>query len=101
VEIYHFQTVASRPSVVELPRVTSAPPSHPLVAFGRTVRKARRDLELSQEALADRAGLNAKHLGEIERANKDPRVTTVLKLAHALELRSAELFTLYDARVDS
>jgi len=72
-----------------------------LVAFGRTVRKARRDRDLSQEALADEAGLSAKHVGEIERANKDPRLTTVLKLADALELRSSELFRQLDERLDA
>jgi transcriptional regulator with XRE-family HTH domain len=72
-----------------------------LVAFGRTVRKARRDRDLSQEALADEAGLSAKHVGEIERANKDPRLTTVLKLADALELRSNELFLQFEEKLDS
>jgi transcriptional regulator with XRE-family HTH domain len=72
-----------------------------LLAFGRTLRKARRDRDLSQEALADEAGLSAKHVGEIERANKDPRLTTVLKLADALELRSNELFRAFDERLDS
>ena len=72
-----------------------------LLAFGRTVRKARRDRDLSQEALADEAGLSAKHVGEIERANKDPRLTTVLKLADALELRSNEFFKAFDDRLDS
>jgi transcriptional regulator with XRE-family HTH domain len=71
-----------------------------LLAFGRTLRKARRDRDLSQEALADEAGLSAKHVGEIERANKDPRLTTVLKLADALELRSGELFRQFDERRD-
>jgi transcriptional regulator with XRE-family HTH domain len=77
-----------------------APPSPQLLALGRTIRKARRDLDLSQEALADRAGLSAKHVGEIERANKDPRVSTVLRLAVALELRAGELFSHYDERAD-
>jgi predicted transcriptional regulator len=77
---------------------TAASPQ--LLAFGRTVRKARRDLDLSQEALADEAGLSAKHIGEIERANKDPRLTTVLKIARALELRSGELFLQFDERLD-
>jgi transcriptional regulator with XRE-family HTH domain len=72
-----------------------------LLAFGRTLRKARRDRDLSQEALADEAGLSAKHVGEIERANKDPRLTTVLKLADALELRSNELFRAFDEKLDS
>jgi transcriptional regulator with XRE-family HTH domain len=78
---------------------TAASPQ--LVAFGRTVRKARRDRELSQEALADEAGLSAKHVGEIERANKDPRLTTVLKIARALELRAGELFDEFDERLSS
>ncbi len=72
-----------------------------LLAFGRTLRKARRDRDLSQEALADEAGLSAKHVGEIERANKDPRLTTVLKLAEALELRSNELFRAFDEKLES
>jgi transcriptional regulator with XRE-family HTH domain len=72
-----------------------------LVAFGRTLRKARRDRDLSQEALADEAGLSAKHVGEIERANKDPRLTTILRLAEALELRSSDLFRSFDERLDS
>ena len=72
-----------------------------LLAFGRTLRKARRDRDLSQEALADEAGLSAKHVGEIERANKDPRLTTVLKLADALELSSNELFRQFDERIES
>jgi len=73
---------------------------HELLTFGRTIRRARRDRDLSQEALAARAGLSAKHVGEIERGNKDPRMTTVLKLAEALELSSGELFALFDARSD-
>jgi len=72
-----------------------------LLAFGRTLRKARRDRDLSQEALADEAGLSAKHVGEIERANKDPRLTTVLKLARALEMRASDLFGQYDERLDA
>ena len=71
-----------------------------LTALGRTIRKRRRDLDLSQEALADFAGLSSKHVGEIERANKDPRVTTVFRLAEALGLRAGELFALYDTRLD-
>jgi transcriptional regulator with XRE-family HTH domain len=72
-----------------------------LLAFGRTLRKARRDRDLSQEALADEAGLSAKHVGEIERANKDPRLTTVLKLASAMDMRSSELFRQFDERLDA
>jgi transcriptional regulator with XRE-family HTH domain len=71
-------------------------PDPQVAAFGRVVRRARRDRELSQEALAAEAGLGAKHLSEIERANRDPRLTTILKLASALGLTAGELLTLYD-----
>jgi transcriptional regulator with XRE-family HTH domain len=75
-------------------------PSPQLVTFGRVVRRARRDRDLSQEALGEAAGLAAKHVSEIERANRDPRLTTVLKLARALDLRPGDLFALYDEHAD-
>jgi transcriptional regulator with XRE-family HTH domain len=66
-------------------------PSH-LHRLARTIRQLRRDRELSQEALAAAAGIHPKHLSEIERANKDPRATTVARLSHALGLTTAELY---------
>jgi transcriptional regulator with XRE-family HTH domain len=72
------------------------PPSRQLEVFGRTVRRARRDRDLSQEALARAAGLAAKHVSEIERANRDVRLTTLLQLAAGLELSPSELLALYD-----
>lgn len=75
-------------------------PDPHVATFGRVVRRARRDRDMSQEALADAAGLGAKHLSEIERANRDPRLTTVLKLARALDLSAGELLSLYDEQRD-
>jgi len=51
---------------------------------------------MSQEALAHAAGLAAKHVSEIERANRDVRFTTLVQLAEGLELRPGELLSLYD-----
>ena len=67
-------------------------PTPQLVMLGLAVRRCRRERDLSQEALAARAGVGAKHLGEIERGNSDPRVTTVIRIATALDLRVADLF---------
>jgi transcriptional regulator with XRE-family HTH domain len=61
------------------------------MAFGRAVRQRRRLLDLSQQALAVRAGLSFRHIGEIERGNGDPRLSTVLKLLEALDVRPDEL----------
>ncbi|HZV73073.1 MAG TPA: helix-turn-helix transcriptional regulator [Conexibacter sp.] len=71
-------------------------PDPQVATFGRVIRRARRDRDMSQEALADAAGLGAKHVSEIERANRDPRLTTILKLARALGLSPGELMSLYE-----
>jgi transcriptional regulator with XRE-family HTH domain len=77
------------------------PDSDPrLVALGRTLRKARRDRDLSQEAIARRAGMHPNHVGTIERGTKDLRATTLLRLIEALEMSPAQLFADYGAPDD-
>ena len=71
-----------------------------LIAFGRTLRKIRRERELSQEALADIAGVSAKHIGEIERANKDPSITTALRLIEGLDSSAGETFSRVDEELE-
>lgn len=50
------------------------------ISFGRSaakaIRRVRRHLEISQEEVGARCGVSAKHVGEIERGNKDPRLST-------------------------
>jgi transcriptional regulator with XRE-family HTH domain len=60
------------------------------------IRHLRRERELSQEALAYAAGIHPKHLSEIERGNKDPRATTVARLADALGVSVGELYSRSD-----
>ena len=76
-------------------RVRKLPPKEQ-VALGRTIRTLRRRADLSQEALAAWADVGAKHLGEIERGAHDPRFTTILKLARALQLQPGELIAEYE-----
>jgi transcriptional regulator with XRE-family HTH domain len=71
-------------------------PDARLVDFGRVVRRARRERDMSQEALGRAAGLATKHVSEIERANRDVRLTTLLQIADGLGLRPGELLALYD-----
>lgn len=66
--------------------------SEHLLAFGRTLRRVRRERDLSQEALAAATGLGPKHISELERGKTDPRLTTLLQLAHGLDLRVEDLF---------
>jgi transcriptional regulator with XRE-family HTH domain len=74
------------------------PPAPELLALGGAIRHLRRERELSQEALAYAADIHPKHLSEIERANKDPRSTTVVRLADALGVPVAELYEVDDGK---
>jgi transcriptional regulator with XRE-family HTH domain len=75
--------------------VATSQPDPRLAYLAHTLRRARRDRDLSQEALANRAGTHANHVSAIERGQKDFRATTLMRLIEALELTPEELFTRY------
>jgi transcriptional regulator with XRE-family HTH domain len=60
-------------------------------ALAMNLRKERRDRKLTQEELADRAGLSARYLGSIERADVSASVTVLGKLAEALRIDPCRL----------
>jgi transcriptional regulator with XRE-family HTH domain len=60
-------------------------------AMATNVRRTRRAREMTQEELADRAGLSARHLGSIERAAVSASVTVSGRLAEALDVDPCEL----------
>ncbi len=53
---------------------------------GPRIRELRTKLGYSQEEIADRASINVLTLSNIERGTSDPRLGTVQRIAHALEL---------------
>jgi transcriptional regulator with XRE-family HTH domain len=59
--------------------------------FGHRVRMRRIRLGLSQEKLADRAGVDVKTISNIQASRTTPRPSTVRLLAKALELSDGEL----------
>lgn len=61
------------------------------IRFGATVRRLRRQHRLSQEVLADLAGINRSYLGEVERGQVTPSLETIEKIARALGRPLAEL----------
>ncbi len=61
------------------------------VAFGRVLRRQRETRRLSQEGLALSAGVDRTFVSQMERGIRQPTLTTLWKLASALELSPATL----------
>ncbi len=59
--------------------------------LGDTFRVERRARRLSQEQLAEAAGLSRNYYGSVERGEKMPSALTVLQIARGLRLTGAEL----------
>ena len=64
---------------------------HAVVYVGDKVRRLRDEQALTQEELANKAGLTVAALSRIERNNAEPRPTTRRKLAEALGVYPSEL----------
>lgn len=68
-------------------------PSNPLLlaSFGDRVRGLRKGLGLSQEGLAEIAGLHRTYVGHVERGEVNPTLITILTLAKALRVEADSL----------
>ena len=59
---------------------------HPeLIAFGSAVRSIRLNKGLSQEALADLAGIDRSYMGGVERGEHNIALINIKRIANALE----------------
>lgn len=59
--------------------------------LGTNLRQLRQERDLSQEELSARSGVQAGEISRIEHGKRDPRVSTVLKLAKALRVAPGRL----------
>ena len=48
--------------------------------FGQRVRTMRRNNNLTQEELAEKAGISTSFLGHIERGSRIPSISTIVRL---------------------
>lgn len=62
-----------------------------LAALGQAVRGRRRELALSQEALADAAKIDRSHMGRIERGERNVTMLNMMRIAKALDMPLSKL----------
>lgn len=58
---------------------------------GANMRRAREAMGVSQEELADRAGVHRTYISGVERGVRNPTVTVLEKIAKALKVKTAVL----------
>lgn len=59
--------------------------------FGKHMRKLRLERNMTQEDLADRAGMHFTYIGQIERGLRNPSLVNLHKLAKALKVDGGKL----------
>lgn len=64
-----------------------------LSGFGSHLRSLRTRAGLSQEELADRAGIHVTYLSGVERGLRNPAIRNVRRLAQAMGVPTKELFS--------
>ena len=62
-----------------------------LILFGKNVQRLRKSKGLSQEQLAEIAGLHRTYIGMIERAEKNITLINIKKIAVALNVKPTDL----------
>jgi transcriptional regulator with XRE-family HTH domain len=61
------------------------------VAFGRRLRDLRYERRVSQDELARATDVHPTAIGRLERGSREPRLTTILRLARGLEVEPGRL----------
>ena len=64
------------------------------IVFGEAVRRLRKTRGISQEEFADLIGIHRTYIGGIERGERNPTLTTIWKIANALEVHPRDLLPL-------
>ncbi|MGB3208050.1 MAG: helix-turn-helix transcriptional regulator [Crinalium sp.] len=67
--------------------------------FGKAIRRRRRELDLSQEVLAERSGLHRNYISSIENGERNPSLKNIVKLAAALGISVSDLFINYGIEI--
>jgi DNA-binding XRE family transcriptional regulator len=84
----HCQCVAKTRARSKAPPMES---NKDLRAAGREIRRHRQNLGLSQEQLAERAGLHRNYIGFLERGERNASLKALFAVARSLDISLGEL----------
>lgn len=62
-----------------------------LAQIGKAIRARRKELGLSQEALADASGVERSHMGKIERGERNVTILNIARICRALSCKPSEV----------
>ncbi len=62
-----------------------------MIAFGKRVREVRKGKGISQEKLAEMAGIDRSYMGNIERGEKNITLKKAYEICDALEVAISDL----------
>jgi len=79
--------------------MTTPPADDQLRALGRTIRRLRRERDLSQEAVAAAAGVHPNQVGRLERGTSDVYTSTMLRVVAGLGVPLSEVARAYEERL--
>lgn len=60
--------------------------------LGKKLKRARSQVDMTQEDLADKVGLSRAYIGFIEQGRNVPSIETLQKIANALKVKLSDLF---------
>ncbi len=63
-----------------------------LIRFGAAIRARRTALGMSQEAVADYAGIDRSHMGKLERGERNVSFLNIIRIAKAIGCNPSDLF---------
>lgn len=67
--------------------------------FGKAIVSLRREQNLSQEKLAEKASLDRTYIGGVERGERNISILNIEKLSKALQIEVSEIFKLTEGDI--
>lgn len=71
-----------------------------LLAFGRALRKIRKEKKLTQDELSVYSRVDRSYISELENGEKAPSLLTITALARALQVKASVLVEGYERELE-